>query len=583
MTDPGQWKYVPTNLNVADEMTRFDNPCNWSQSSRWINGPDFLYKPESEWPSQDRVKKKGPQLEMRKQYVMSMGENQGSLIDLSRFSNWWRLLRTTAYLLRYFEKTRRSSPHSGIGIHVMEIQSAENYWWKLVQQQFYNDELCALRNKLPISKKSKLYKINLILDDEGIMRVKGRITNADIPMSLKHPVVLDKRSQFTRLLIRHYHQLCGHHGQERIGNEIRQLYFIPGLRHEVRSAQSHCQACQNDRAKPRVPEMGQLPRARLEKNVRPFTKTGLDYFGPIEVIVKRSREKRYVALFTCLSTRAVHLEIANSLSTDSCIMAIRRFVSRRGCPEEIFSDNGTNFHGSHNELKAALKELDQSQLNDECTNKGFKWNFNPPSAPHMGGSWERMVRSVKVALGEVLQSKILKDELLHTLMTEAEHTVNSHPLTHVPDDPEDHEALTPNHFLIGCSSNLQPLGQFSKDDLFGRKEWRIVQQMADQFWRRWTREYLPTLMRREKWCQPAKPIKEGDVIVEINPNLHRNFWPKARVIKVYPGADQIIRVVDIKHSNGRIYRRPVSKLCVLDLEASQEKEIKINAANLDDK
>lgn len=287
---------------------------------------------------------------------------------------------------------------------------------------------------------------------------------------MRRPVILDARHPYTRLLIAHFHRQCGHCGTERVLNEIPQQYFVVHLRSAVKKVQQTCQACKNYRAKPSPPEMGQLPAARLDSHVVPFNRTGLDYFGPIEVTVKRSREKRNGALFTCLVTRAVHLELAHSLSTDSCILAIRRFVGRRGCPTHIYSDNGTNFRGADNELKSALQALSQQQLENECSNKGITWHWNPPSAPHFGGSWERLVRSVKTALEKVLLQKNLKDESLYTFLVEAEHVVNSHPLTHVSIDPDDPEALTPNHFLLGRSSNLQPAGDFGPTDLTSHKQ-----------------------------------------------------------------------------------------------------------------
>lgn len=377
--------------------------------------------------------------------------------------------------------------------------------------------------------------------------------------------MLDARHPYTRLLIDHYHRQCGHHGTERVLNEIRQQDCIVHLRSAVKKAQQTCQICRNFKAKPTPPEMGQLPEARLDSHVIPFHRTGLDYFGPIEVIVKRSREKRYGALFTCLVTRAVHLEIATSLNTDACIMAIRRFVGRRGCPAHIYSDNGTNFRGADHELKTALQELHQQQTESECSVRGITWHWNSPSAPHFGGSWERLVRSVKTALGKVLLQKNLKDESLYTFLVEAEHSVNSHPLTHVSVDPNDPEALTPNHILIGRSSNLQPLGSFSPADLTSHKQWRATQELANQFWKRWVREYLPTLLRREKWNRHAAPIQEGDVVVEMNESLDRNLWPLGMVVKVFPGKDGIVRVADIRESHGKVYRRPVAKLCILDV------------------
>jgi len=150
--------------------------------------------------------------------------------------------------------------------------------------------------------------------------------------------------------------------------------------------------------------------------------------------------------------RAVHVELAASLSTDSCIMAIRRMVGRRGCPERIYSDNGTNFKGADNELRRSLLELDQQRMTQEMTTRGIEWHFIPPSAPHMGGAWERLVRSVKVALEATLKERSPKEEVLQTLLVEAEFSVNSRPLTHVSLDPADMEALTPNHFLLGSNS-----------------------------------------------------------------------------------------------------------------------------------
>jgi Pao retrotransposon peptidase/Protein of unknown function (DUF1759)/Family of unknown function (DUF5641)/Integrase zinc binding domain len=510
LTKVEEWKWLPTDQNVADELTRSANPCNWSPTSRWINGPAWLRKSEEYWPKEKSRPPNQADLEEKRQ-VLKLQEVVNP-IQIERFSKWWRLIRATAFLLRYVKKLQKKSAHNGEGLGVDEIAEAEMWWWRKAQHEMYAEEIQAIKNQEPIGKRSKLHNISLMLDNFGILRVRGRLDNANIPTVMKQPVILPAKHPLTKLIVLFYHTFFGHHGHEKIGNELRQMFYIPSLRNAVKRAQHECQVCKNSRATPKVPEMGQLPKFRLESNVYPFQNTGLDYFGPVEVVVKRSRVKRYVALFTCLSTRAIHLEVADSLTTSSCLMAIRRFVGRRGCPNEIHSDNGTNFVGANSELKKCLDQLQQDSIHDELSTRGIKWNFICPAASHMGGSWERMVRSVKVALGAVLQSKSLSDEVLHTLIVEAEHTVNCHPLTHVPDDPSDNEALTPNHFLIGRSSNLQPWGEFTRDDLFGRKQWRIAQQMADQFWRRWIKEFLPTLLRRQKWCSPNRPIQIDDVV-----------------------------------------------------------------------
>ena len=281
--------------------------------------------------------------------------------------------------------------------------------------------------------------------------------------------------------------------------------------------------------------MAPLPVCRLEAFARPFTNTGLDYFEPMEVTVRMSREKRYGDLFTCLVTRAVHLEIAGSLSTDSAIMAIRRFVSSCGCPRRIFSDNGTNFVGANNELKKVAQELDQERITAFLAPRGIEWIFNPPSAPYFGGSWECLVRSVKEGLRTTLSEQAPKEETLRTVMAEVEHLVNSRPLTHILVDPTDEEVLTPNHFLIGTASGRFLPGLSSTRDLCSRKQWQVAQAHTNAFWKWWMKFYLPpTLSRRVKWTQPVSPTLEtGDLVVIADHRLPRGCWLRGRVDKTY--------------------------------------------------
>jgi len=258
------------------------------------------------------------------------------------------------------------------------------------------------------------------------------------------------------------------------------------------------------------------------------------------------------------------LEIAHSLTTDSCIQAIRRFVARRGCPRRIYSDNGTNFVGAKNELEKFILELNQDDLIGECSTRGIYWYFNPPAAPHMGKSWERLVRTVKIALYSTLKEEAPRDEQLLTLMIEAENVVNSHPLTHVSINPEDEEALTPNHFLIGRSSNMQSMGGIGNESKNPRELWKNMRALAHQFRERWVKEYLPTLLRRTKWHQPCEPLQTGDIVLIIDPSRHRSTWLKGIVTKVFPGKDGQVRVADVKTAKGT-YTRPAAKIAKLDI------------------
>ena len=220
-----------------------------------------------------------------------------------------------------------------------------------------------------------------------------------------------------------------------------------------------------------------LPADRLQ--VAPASSTvGVDFFGPLKVKHLRKQEKRYGCLFTCLVTRGVHLEVTHSLSTDSFIMSLRRFIARRGKPTVIFSDNGTNFVGANREYG-----LNQDKIAGALSKERIQWVFNSPAAPHMGGVWERLVRSCKKALNVVLQNQVLTDEVLLTAITEVGSLVNSRPLTEVSSDADDLEALAPNHFLIGRATPNLPPGIFADKEISSQKRWRQAQVITTHIWK----------------------------------------------------------------------------------------------------
>ena len=202
--------------------------------------------------------------------------------------------------------------------------------------------------------------------------------------------------------------------------------------------------------------------------------------------------------------RAVHIEIADSLETDGFVNALRRFINRRGNPIEIRSDNSTNFVGGEREIRESISAWNQGKINDLMRQRKIVWKFNPPpTASHMGGVWERMIRSVRKVLRVLLKERVVTNEMLRTLMTEVEGILNSRPLTPSSDDPDDLEPLTPNHLLL-CRSNLNlPPGAFTKEDLYCKRRWKQVQYLANLFWKRWTREYLPTLRGKAKVAETA--------------------------------------------------------------------------------
>ena len=287
-------------------------------------------------------------------------------------------------------------------------------------------------------------------------------------------------------------------------NELRQEYWILKGLATVQKISSSWPLCRRLRAKPKPAVMADLPGSRLGYQKRPFANTGVDYFGPVLVPYGRKTEKRYGMLFTCLTTRAVHLEIAHLLDSDSFLMAVRRMMARRGRPANIWSDNCTNFVGTKKELWEVPKHLDSERIGDQLSNEKVQWHFNPPSSPHFGGPWECLVQSAKRMLKAVVGKQSVNDETLLTFMAEVGSLMNSRPRTHVSTDYCDEKALSPNHFLLGQGNpNFSP-DVVNHKDLCSRKRWKHAQVMTQHFWKFWLREYLSALTERGKWKKNAQ-------------------------------------------------------------------------------
>ena len=259
---------------------------------------------------------------------------------------------------------------------------------------------------------------------------------------------------------------------------------------------------------------------------------------------------------------AVHIELVNNLSTDSFTNAVLRFVGRRGPPGIIYSDNGTNFRGAELDVVNALKVWDQEKIQLKLTRRGIEWKFNPPAASHQGGVWERLIRSIRRILHSMVGERLVDEETLRTFLIEVEKILNDRPITPVSDDPKDLEALTPNHILLLRRNPSSSPDLFDESDRF-KARWKHVHLLANEFWQRWTREYLPTLQERQKWLQPKPNFKVGDLVLLAEKNLSRGQWPKGLVEQTYPDSEGMVRQVVVRTADG-VYRRDVRKLCLLE-------------------
>ncbi|XP_046865285.1 uncharacterized protein LOC124459722 [Drosophila willistoni] len=332
--------------------------------------------------------------------------------------------------------------------------------------------------------------------------------------------------------------------------EIRMKFWITKARRVLQRVIWICGVCKLQRATPTPPLMGPLPEDCLMPGGWLFEYTGLDYFGPL-LVTGRRQEKRWVALFTCLRTRAIHLELAHDLSTDSCILAMRNFMCRRAPVTKLRSDNGKNFFGADREAKRFTDIFEADKIQDELATRCVEWIFNCPLNPTEGGVWERMVQCVKRVLAHTVKEVAPKEHVLQSLLIEAENIVNSRPLTHLPDTPTE------------CQELPKPCET--------RKQWRMARLLRDRFWKRWDHEYLPTLVRREKSCARTQPISKDDVVYICDPATLRREWSKGILEEVYTGADGIPRRAAVRVADGnRVHRvvRPVSRLAVLDVMQS---------------
>ncbi|XP_062602363.1 uncharacterized protein LOC134264072 [Saccostrea cucullata] len=421
-----------------------------------------------------------------------------------------------------------------------------------------------------VKRSSKLAKLDPIVHN-GVLRVGGRLKKLDTTLNSKHQIIIPKESVLARLIAEEAHKSVGHLGKNSTLARIREKYWILGVSSIVKSIISRCVICRKYQAPALKQKMADLPSERLKADDPPFTRVGMDYFGPFELKRGRSIVKRYGVIFTCLSSRAVHLEVAFSLDTDSCIDAIRRLIARRGKPTYILSDNGTNLVGAERELRTALNSWNTNRISSQLLQSGIEWSFNPPAASHFGGVWERLIRIVRKIMYSVLHEQTihLDDEGLLTLFCEIEAIMNGRPLTEASDDPNDLLALTPNHILLMRSGESFPPGIFHASDNYAKRRWKQIQYLADVFWTRWIKEYVPLLQQRQKWLKQERNLQEGDLVLIVE-NTPRNTWNLGRVLEVIKDKYDVVRVARIKTVSS-ILTRPVTKLCLL-LETDCEKE-----------
>ncbi|XP_055910713.1 uncharacterized protein LOC129945078 [Eupeodes corollae] len=501
-----QWRHVSSKLNPADCASRGLQPNLLPSFDLWWQGPAFLRDMEA---IQNKFIFKNTETDLEKRNItLSLATTEAPPENeiLLRFSSLTRLKRIMAWCRRFIHNAKLKGEDEGkreFGpLSTNELEAELCFWIRETQNAAFSMELNRLKLSKPIRIDSNLKSLDPFIGNDDLLRVGGRIQKGQFGFQQKHPPILPKESHLTTLILAFYHHKYLHGGPHLMLGVIRQNYWILHLKGKVSKYIRGCVKCQRYAARPLEQQMGNLPKVRLEM-CKPFTNTGVDYAGPLTIQTYKGRgakhQKCYVALFICLSTRAIHLELVSDLTSDAAIAALKRFLSMRGSVKRILSDNGSNFIGASRELKAIYKLFNSNEnIHKYVAEEEISCEFIPPHAPHFGGG---------------------------PTMTLPEQNL--------------------------CDAKINTLSR-----------WQYTQRLQQEFWRRWQREYLHQLQQRTKWTLKKRNMELNDLVLVLDNNLPPSKWLMGRVINLFPGADGLIRVVEIRTKSG-VMRRDITKLALL--------------------
>lgn len=556
--EANQWAHVSTKDNPADCASRGVLPSLLHENKIWFHGPQFLHNVIIEYSRPLNV---DINLEENIKCHVTV-EHKG--LPWDKYSSLRKLLRIVA-LCRIFFYHYVKSRDIPKYIKGTELDEALKCCIRRCQRVEFEIEYIQLQRNMPVNNKSsKISSLCPFLDKDGIIRVGGRLHHASLSDNEKHPIILPHNTHFTKLLIADAHDRTLHGGPQIMINYLRSAYWIIGVKSLAKNYVNKCVICVKNKAKVYNQFMGSLPSSRCTPS-RPFLNSGVDYAGPVQIRTTKGRghrsHKGYICVYVCMSTRAIHLEVVSDMSTQGFLAAFRRFVARRGHCANIWSDNGTNFVGAARELRelASIQQDIAERLEDRNTT----WHFIPPHAPNFGGLWESAVKSTKYHLKRVIGSSTLTYEEMSTLLSEIEACLNSRPMTVINgEDIHEPMPLTPGHFLIGEPLVTVPDISYEGSNISSLSRWQHVQKMVQSFWKRWSVEYMSSLVHRYKWSHKTPEPKVGDVVLVKEFDMPPACWFLGTIIEKHPGPDEITRVVTLRTSKG-LLKRPTSKLCIL--------------------
>lgn len=551
-SNPHEWNHVPGVLNPADLPSR---GCSLQTliSKKWHEGPLWLKQEQGSWPSTEiSPDKEIVNSEKRKTIVSSLTTSAEEFSYFTRISSFEKIVRITAWIRRFINNCKiiKAARKTG-NLNIEELKHAEISIWKIVQKNTFKSADC-----------DRLRHLKPFTDSSGIIRVKSQLLMRQDFENFKFPIILPSDHEIVTKLIMHKHKLLLHCGIQTLMAELRENFWILRSRRTIRKVLRRCILCKRYDARHPEVQAAPLPEDRI-KDSAVFEVTGIDLAGPLFL---RDGSKAWVVLFTCAIYRAVHLELVSSLSTERFLLALRRFISRRGRPSIIYTDNGSNFVGAN----LALKNLDWDKIIRDTSVTRIKWKFIPPGSPWWGGFWERMIGLMKNILRKVLGKASLKYEEVYTILCDCENTINLRPLTYISDDSE-LEPLTPAMFLRDIKeSGVIDVDHIDAASLNKRLLYRM--KILEDLRKRFRSEYLGQLKSYTRKLKNYYQFSVGDVVL-IESNTKRLKWPLAKIIELFPGKDGIVRLVKLRTKSGDILR-PIQRLIPLEVTSPKDENLR---------
>lgn len=574
------WLYIPTGENPADIASR-GHTCDSLLQTCWFRGPRFLWNKDPSPSTTFEVVDLPEILPSKVTLKTDLLPSNSSLNCLfESLSSWKRILLAIKFVIEFVTKLSELAALKR-GVHLarspkVSLSTAEKFAHLCIQNEAFQLQIRNLKCSVPLPKSDCLVKFSPFLDEQGIVRVGGRLHNSDLPFYIKFPIIIPSSHPSAVLLVRHFHEATKHQGRVITMGAVRSAgYYILHGSSVIKKTLKSCVTCIKMRGNFESQMMSNLPSDRLHEEP-PFTYCGMDVFGPYEVTDGKSTrrntpcKKTWGIVFTCLVSKAVHIEPLPHLDISSFKNALRRFFCLRGTSRLLRSDQGTNFIGARGQDAS----ISQEDIQAEMDSHNVEWQLNPPKASHFGGIWERKIRSIKEILETSLRQlgpRGLSRDELHTFFAESASIINNTPLWDVSNCPDDPFPLTPAMLLHSRTNpNPPPLEKFTQEDIlsYGPRRWRRVQALTEQFWSRWRDHYLHQLQIRQKWIYPKRSLQHGDIVLMKDKSVKRSLWPLARVVDTKVSNDGLVRSVTLKtHSRSnekeRIFVRPVTDVILV--------------------